>query len=236
MYKGKKILSIIPARKGSKRIPGKNIKPLAGKPLIFYSIDTSLKSSIIDLTAITTDIDSIEDMADGAFFIKRPDELAQDKSPALGVMKHAVIEAEKEFKDKFDIIILLQPTSPLRTLKTIEKSLKKLIDLNGDSAISVKKQKLLPVWTFVLDGDYMKFMFKNDLSSSQDPIDTYEINGSVFAYKREILMEAEKFAIGEKIVPIIMNEKESLDIDHPEDFEIVEAVMRYEDNKDNPKT
>jgi CMP-N,N'-diacetyllegionaminic acid synthase len=120
MYKEKSFLAIIPARGGSKRLPNKNILNLAGKPLIEWSIDAALKSKYIDKVVVSSDDENILKIAkDKCDIIKRPKELATDTASSIDVIKHVLDNLEK----KYDYIVLLQPTSPLRNEKHIDEAI-----------------------------------------------------------------------------------------------------------------
>lgn len=139
MYKRQKILAIIPARGGSKGLPGKNIKMLNGQPLIAWSIEQAKNSKYIDEIFVSTDSQEIADVAE-RFGIKvpelRPGELAQDSSPSCEAVLHAVELFEK--KDKyFDYLMLIEPTSPLRAKNDLDNAIKTLLNTNNSSLVSV---------------------------------------------------------------------------------------------------
>jgi len=131
-----KTIAIIPARSGSKRLPGKNIKTFCGKPLIVYAIEEAKKSKLIDEIVVTSDSDEILSMAGeyGAFGIRRPDELAQDSSRTIDAVKHVI-----EYLGYKAIVVLLQPTSPLRTVKDIDECIRLYNTGCFDSVITVKE-------------------------------------------------------------------------------------------------
>ena len=124
----KNILAIIPARGGSKGIPGKNIKEFAGKPLIVHSIEAALKCPLVTRTVVSTDDDKIAEIskAHGAQVIKRPSELATDTSLVIDAIRYTVRKVEEEGED-VDIVILLEPTSPFRRTEDIEKCIQVLL-------------------------------------------------------------------------------------------------------------
>lgn len=131
-----KVLAIIPARGGSKGLPGKNIKDLGGKPLIAHAIECGLDSTLVTKTILSTDDNDIADIAKGynVEVLKRPDHLADDQSNVVDTVLHVV----NEYNQNFDIIILLQPTSPLRTSKDLDNIIKLLMDNDEiDGIISV---------------------------------------------------------------------------------------------------
>ena len=127
MYKGKKILGIIPARGGSKGLPGKNIKTIYGKPLIEWTIDVANKSELLDYFFVSTDDKDIKNVAleCGVEIIDRPKELAEDDTSTFDVIKHCI--NTNNFKD-YDVILLFEPTSPLRSSDDIDNAIKSFID------------------------------------------------------------------------------------------------------------
>ena len=130
MYKGKKILAIVPARGGSKGLPGKNIRPLCGKPLIAWSIEHAQKSKYVDDIFISTDSREIADVAEqyGVSVPElRPDELAKDTAPSSEFIVYTLNKLKSEGK-VFDYFILLEPTSPLRDVDDVDKSIEMIID------------------------------------------------------------------------------------------------------------
>ena len=135
-----KVLGVIPARGGSKGIPNKNIKLLNGKPLIYYSIFEGLKSKVISDLIVSTDDEKIKKIAEnfGANcpFI-RPSDLSNDTALAIPTIQHATLFMEKMKKFKYDYVVMLQPTSPLRTSTDIDKAINMLIKSSSDGIISI---------------------------------------------------------------------------------------------------
>ena len=135
-----KIVGVIPARSGSKGIPNKNIKPLAGRPLIYYTIQAGLESRLLNRLLVSTDSPEIEDIAKGygaEVPFLRPAELAQDDTPRLPVVQHAARYLEKTEGYKPDIMVTLQPTSPLRRAEHIDAAIDMLISTKADRVLSV---------------------------------------------------------------------------------------------------
>src|SRR3989344_6738402 len=140
MYKGKKVLGVITARGGSKGIPGKNIRPLLGKPLIVYTIEAAKNSGVFDRLILSTDDKEIADVAqkcgcDVPFM--RPDELAQDDTPHLPVMQHAVQWLKDNENYEPDYVMILQPTSPLRQASHIKEAVDLILSKGTDAVLSV---------------------------------------------------------------------------------------------------
>ena len=229
MYKDKKVLALIPARGGSKRIPKKNVKELAGKPLIGYSIEQAISATYVDYVFVSTDNNEIAEVSKrfGAEIIERPDQFATDTAGTLGVMKHALTSLEEKDLSP-DIVVILQPTSPLRKAEQINEAIASLLDNNADTVLGVTKRHLSPKWILKKQGEELTFMQDNafDTIRSQDQEETFEINGALYAYTKEVILSSEKYAWGKKILPIVMSKKESIDIDEMEDFEVAEALLR----------
>ena len=142
MYKNKKILAVITARGGSKSIPKKNIKKLAGKPLIAYTIEAAKKSRFLTRTIVSTDYENIAEVsrrynADVPFL--RPQKYAQDKSTSMEVVQHALSWLQENKNEKYDYLMILQPTSPLRISEDIDACIKLAVDKKADSVMSMKE-------------------------------------------------------------------------------------------------
>jgi len=222
------IYTIIPARGGSKSIPRKNIKNLAGSPLIKYSIDYSLKSKYIHRTIVSTDDEEIAKIArdcgaDVPFL--RPSIFAQDLSQDFPVLNHAMLECQKIYNETADIFILLRPTSPLRPEGLIEKGVDIL--MKNPSATSVRaiarvKQHPYRQWTF--SNGHIK-PFVRATSATKEPYnvprqslpDVYFQTGDIEVIRKETLLSGS--ISGDKIFPIMIEADSVLDIDSPADLE-----------------
>ena len=222
-----KIFAIIPARGGSKGLPGKNIKQLNGKPLICHTIGEALKSNNLDQVFVSTDDPAIAKISKncGAEIINRPDELAKDESPAIDAIFHA-INAIKDTSDK-DIIILLQPTSPLRNATDIDAALDIFLKTDCDSVISMYKVEHSPYWCFKYKGDTFKPLFGNKglKMRRQELPDVYRPNGAIYITTIKNLYKNNGFYC-DKIVPYIMPPKRSVDIDEEIDFKLAGLLIQ----------
>lgn len=223
------ILAIIPARSGSKSIKDKNIKPLGGKPLIAWSIKTGLNCNKIDKVVVSTDSQNYTRIAKryGAEVILRPEDLAQDETPMVSVLQHAVNELEKSGK-KISIVVLLDPTSPLRTVEDIEKCLKRLKEPETDSVVTITEVEHNPYYVMAgVENGYLKYpLFKPEkgLHRRQDAPKVFRINAGVYAIKREILMKGKIFTDKTRVVEM-PNEK-SAHIDSLSDFKYTEFLLK----------
>lgn len=140
MYQNKTFLAIIPARGGSKGLPGKNIKELCEKPLIAWSIEAGLRSKCLDEVMVTTDCKNIAGVSKqyGASVpFLRPDELASDTATSFDAIKHTIEYYKNELNKEFDYIVLLEPTSPLRESSDINKAIEVLLDSDADSIVGI---------------------------------------------------------------------------------------------------
>ena len=223
-----KILAIIPARGGSKGLPRKNILDLCGKPLIAWTIDASLKSKYISDTYVSSDDDEILNISKfyKASTIKRPDKLSQDTSDSQSVVLHTIKELEKQ-KKFYDYIILLQPTSPLRDENDIDEAFKMLFNKNATASISVCEidNKILKAFKenksgFIVGISNNTYPFKR----RQDLPNTYLSNGAIYIIKKDDFLENNSF-FTDRTISYIMNEKNSLDIDTKNDFNIVQEII-----------
>lgn len=230
MYDNKKILAIIPARAGSKGLPSKNSKVLNGKPLIAWTIEASLKSKYIDETIMSTDCEQIAAIAKkyGAQVpFLRPQELAQDDSRSIDAVYHTLEELEK-IKVKYDVVVFMQPTSPLRTEKHIDEALEILFKKEAKGIVSMCKCEKSPVWSNMIpeDGsikDFIKNEF-NNISRQQTP-DYYRINGAIYIAYIDYLRENDAY-FGDKSYVYKMDSDSSTDIDTIRDFQLAEIIMR----------
>jgi len=223
MYNNKKIIIVIPARGGSKGIPRKNVRLLANKPLIAYSIETSLKSEYVDKVVVTTDDDEIKFIAEksGASTIKRSGYLAGDNIPLDPVIYDAVKNEEKSHNTVFDFIITVQPTSPLLKTETINKTIEKLYNNSNDTIISVVDDRHLN-WGFN-DKEKKYYPLYSERVNRQYLPKTFKETGGIFATKKEFLRENSR--MGKNISLIELSSHESIDIDNYEDWWVAERLI-----------
>ena len=219
-----KIISVIPARGGSKGLPGKNIIPLCGKPLIVYTIEQSLSSKLIDQTVVSTNNKKIKEISikHSVKVIDRPAKLATDKASIESCISHIIrfIEA--------DLVVLLQPTSPLRRIKTIDSAIKLFVD-------NFKRyDSLIPLYE--IEGKIGK-IHKNRFipnykigSRRQDLEKLYKECGTIFIFKTSVIQKQEFF--GKRILPfVITNYDESIDINTHNDLKLAEFFLKMKNQK-----
>lgn len=224
-------LIIIPARSGSKGLADKNIRPLAGKPLLAWTLECAMKAAIENsLTIVSTDSADYAEIAReyGAStpFI-RPKQYAEDTSSALDVVDHALEWFEQNQGVIPKIVMWLQPTSPLRSVDTIQSAMKLLLEKNADSVIGCKlvERDLTTLFTiddgylYPLDADMQTQTRRQDLAALLTP------NGAMYLARTELLMSRRSF-YGDKTLPLVMDALQSIDIDSSLDWRIAEACIK----------
>jgi CMP-N,N'-diacetyllegionaminic acid synthase len=225
MYKDKTFLAIIPARGGSKRLPRKNVLALSGKPLIAWSIEAATQSLYIDKVLVTSDDDEILLLSKefGAETLKRPEMLANDTATTFDAIKHAI-----ENTQNYDYIILLQPTSPLRTTKHIDEAIEFLEFKNADAVVSVCEMEHTPLWSNTLPEDAnMSAFLREDLKNKrgQDLPTYYRLNGAIYICKTQRFLKEETFFIKDKIFAYKMQKQNSIDVDEAIDLKLAEVLL-----------
>jgi CMP-N-acetylneuraminic acid synthetase len=225
MYEGKRILAFIPARGGSKGIPHKNITPLAGKPLIQYTIDAAKQSRYIDYVLVSTDDEEIATVARrcGAEVpFLRPPELAADTAKTIDAVLHA-IETLREAGETFDSLVLLQPTSPLRTAEDIDKAVETFYESNRQPVVSVSEVSDHPILIRTIEDGRLKPLLQTGSTvRRQDMPPFYRVNGSIYINPIEEISQTTSF--NDNPVPFIMQKSHSVDIDEPLDLKIAEWI------------
>ncbi len=232
----KKILGIITARGGSKGIPGKNIKPLLGKPLIVYTIEAAQKSGALDRLILSTDDPEIAVVAKKygcEVPFMRPAELATDTASSLLTVQHAV----KWLKDNEgyypDYVLILQPTSPLRQPFHIKEAAELIEKSGADSVLSVAEipenlnsHKAM----MVNEAGHLRLLNNNPVyqrvARRQDLPKQYWSAGSIYLFKTDLLFGPEPNCYGEKTAPYVIDKKYVVDINVPEDWEVAERALR----------
>ena len=230
MFRGNKVLSIIPARKGSKSLPNKNILELNGKPLIHWTINSSLKTSFIDDTLITTDSKQILNYAKNFDVIlrERPNKFAGDNTSMIEVLKN-LFEEEPELIKKYGFLILLQPTSPLRTEKHITKSFIEFEkNETSDSLISVVEADNLVLKNLVQrKNGFLEEIDSHGFFSMNRQLlpKLFKPNGAIYIINIKEFLSFGKL-ISKNTIPFKMNSEESLDIDTLEDFNLIKNIFK----------
>lgn len=225
-----KTLCVIPARGGSKGVPHKNIRKLGGKPLIVWSVDVALQAPIITDVVVSTDDKEIARIAKEAGAIvpfMRPADLATDNSPTIPVLQHALLEMEKLRNTSYDAVLLLEPTSPLRTSKDVESAIRLFYTSDCDSVISVYKlTHTHPIQIKkIVDDKLVPFSFDETEGIRRQDLkpDAYVRNGALYVTGKETLLAGS--IRGNSCCPYIMPQERSVNIDDELDFIIAESLI-----------
>lgn len=225
-------IGIIPARGGSKGIPRKNIKLLAGKPLIVWTIEAALSSDTLDRVVVSTEDEEIATIAleAGAEVpFLRPMELAQDDSPTLDVLQNMIDYLEIKGNSLLDAVVTLQPTSPLRTSEHIDRAIQLFeTDPNADSLVSCIKVPHIfnPQSVMKMEGNgYLKpfFQMEKPPLNRQSKIPVYARNGAAICITKK--RNLKEYICGGRLMAFLMDEEDSIDIDTEEDFTAAETII-----------
>lgn len=226
MLNEKKILALILARGGSKGLPGKNILPLKDKPLIAWTIESAKKSKYIDRIVLSTDSNEIAEVAqkfgcDVPFM--RPAELAKDSTPSIDPIIHALQALPREF----DSVLILQPTSPLRSTDDIDGIIEYFYTEQASTAVSVTEVESHPYWTFRIEGAKLVPFIDDGLKATrrQDLPPAYSINGALYLTKTDFVLK-NRALIDPQTIAYKMPQERSIDIDTGEDLALCEFYLQ----------
>ncbi len=237
MRKDKKILGIVPARGGSKGIPGKNIKNIADKPLIWWTIQEAKKCGLLDRTIVSTDDEEISNVAvncGAEVPFTRPAEISGDNATSVDLVLHAV-EYFRQKGEEFDLFVLLQPTSPLRTSEDIRCAIDVLFDREAEMVVSVTRSSSHALWTNELpeNGCMKDFLPKRVVNKPRQEMPVvFHPNGAIFAGVIDRLENNRQF-YGDRTFAYIMPKERSVDIDDMLDFELAEVLLNRSIRKDH---
>ena len=235
--KNSKVLCTICARGGSKGVKNKNIKIINGKPLIAYTIEQARRSELFDHIVISTDSDKIASISEefGAeVFFRRSDEMSSDIAGKLDVIKDAFIRSENFYKKKFDYLIDLDATSPLRSVEDIKNAFEQFIENDNDNLISAMPSRRSPYFNMVEVNNngnvYLSKRMNDSIVRRQDAPKSYDMNASIYIWKRNIILNENSLFI-KKTGLYIMPEERSIDIDNELDYDFVEFIMKRDVEK-----
>ncbi len=227
-----RVLAVITARGGSKTVPRKNVVPVAGRPLIAWTIESALGAACLDRVIVSTDDEEIAEVArrEGAEVpFARPAELSGDASPHIPVVQHAVSWVETHQGLRPESVLLLQPTTPLRTSEDIEEAFRILQETACDSVVSVCEAATHPYLTkrITADGRIQDFVeTPTGYLARQSLPPVYALNGAIYLVRRDILMERGTFQT-ENTCAYIMPPERSMDIDTPWDLLLADLILRH---------
>lgn len=227
-----KYAAIITARGGSKRLPKKNVLELAGKPLIAWTIEAAKKSSKIEDVIVTTDSEEIEKVAiefGARVPFKRPAELSNDTATSFDVVKHCLDYLNENEDKQVEYLVLLQPTSPLRSYEDIEKAIELLESKKASAVVSVCPTEHSPLWSNTLDDSLNLDSFLRDEvknTRSQDLPAYYRLNGAIYVCRVEEFLKEKSFFLSKNSFAYVMSTEDSVDIDTKLDFVVADFLLK----------
>ena len=233
------ILGLVPARGGSKGVPGKNLRRVRGKPLVAHAVECGLRCPSLHHVMVSTDSPEIAEAARAAGadvpFI-RPAELARDSSAMLPVMQHALAAAEGHYGRTVEVLVLLDPTAPLRTVEDVEGALRMLRESGGDAVVSGSRSHRSPYFNMVeRSGPYVRLVREPAVQvvRRQDAPETFDLNTVVWAYTRRGLMD-QGLRLPERTALYVVPEERALDLDTELDFEILDFLLARRESDTPP--
>lgn len=227
MYKNKTFLAVIPARGGSKGIPKKNIRNVNGKPLISYTIQAALQSVYLDRIIVSTDdnqIAAVSEQYGAEVPFRRPAKLATDEAQTIDTVVHAI----EQIEEKYDYVVLLQPTQPLRTTKQIDEAIRQIVDANETSLVSVERVTQHPILYRTIDqkGHLHPLINESSTVRRQDFKPYYMVNGLIYINRIDTL--SSKTSLNDNRYAYITDP--TIDIDTEEDLIKFENQLKRDSN------
>lgn len=229
-----RVLAIIPARGGSKGIPRKNIKPLCGKPLLLWVLEEALKAKRVTDVVVSSDDEEILEVArkrgGEKIILKRPKELAEDTTPDVPVLRHAISQMEKQKRKPYDFVMMLHATTPFLQASDIDSCVELLLETRADSVVSVYKvTDSHPIKMKRLEGNrllpYIEALSEDSTVPRQSLPPVYRRNAGIYVSKRDVIIDKGR-VWGNDVRAHVMPELRSVDINIPLDFEVAEIVAR----------
>lgn len=221
-----KAIAVIPARGGSKRLPGKNLINLAGKPLIAWTIEAAIESGVFEGIVVSSDDEHILAVAskyDDIITLKRPDHLASDTATTTDAVAHALEELEGR-GIRAQVVTVLQPTSPLRLAEDITAAFNQFLKHQSETLVSVCELDHPIEWSGTLDSDGRLTGLNNSLNRSQDYEKRYRLNGAIYiCYRKNIQEDSSLITVAP--LAYVMPISRSLDVDTPLDLKLCELIL-----------
>ncbi len=219
-----RVLGLVPARGGSKGVIRKNLRPVNNIPLVAWTIDSAKSSKYIDRLIVSTDDSEIAEVSEKAgaeIPFLRPARFAKDDSTTADVVGHAF----ETLDEKYDIIVVLQPTSPLRKSSDIDECIRLCME-SSHSSVSVTKSAKTPNWMYTLNNGRLSPILPNNehVSRRQDAPCVYELNGAVYAIKSSEFLKSKQF-VSDRTLAYVMPKERSLDIDTELDFVLLDVLI-----------
>lgn len=229
MISDSRVIAVIPARGGSKSVPGKNIRPLGGKPLIVWAIEAAFAVRAIDRVIVSTDDRRIGEVAQaaGAELYLRPEALAQDHSLVIDAIKDLIGRLRDE-GERADVMVLLEPTCPFRAPQDIADCLRLMDDRGADSVATFRQACINPHRTWAIEDNAPRtFITGVDPWQPRQALpEAYQLNGAVYAFRMSGVLEQQRSLLFGRMRAVVMPDERSMDIDTEQDFARAEAVLR----------
>lgn len=236
MDHGLKRLAVICARGGSKGVKGKNLRLLAGKPLLAHSIEQARQSGAFDVIAVSSDSPEILAAAQKwgtDCLITRPPDLASDTAPKVPAIRHCLQAAERERGLRFDTVVDLDATAPLRIAADITGAIALLEDGDADNVVTGMPSRRSPYFNLVELNDQSRVVLSKPpdsyIARRQDSPPCFDLNASVFVWRRDVLLAGSDRVLGDNTQLYVMPEERSIDIDTETDFRFVEFILAGKD-------
>tara|TARA_Y100000591_G_C21853552_1_gene713342 strand:+ start:3840 stop:4562 length:723 start_codon:yes stop_codon:yes gene_type:complete len=232
MFKGKKILALIPARKGSKGVPGKNKKMIAGKPLISWTIDFAIETKVFDRILVSTNDDDIINIVNEKKLeipFSRPEDLSTDTSPTNELVIHCIEQLKMKKNEEYDYIVILEPTSPIRDIKDFFSAFDQLLsNSNAKSIVGISKVDAQhPVFLTKKNKDSFISFYEPRKENSirrQDISPLYFFDGSFYISEVQSFLQNKTF-YHDQTLGYELEKSKSFELDDPVDFIIIEALL-----------
>ena len=228
-----RVLGIVPARSGSKGVPGKNIRLLCGKPLLQYTAEAAQGARLLSRVILSTDSEEIAKVGESCGLevpFLRPPELAEDETPMLPVVQHAVRWMENQ-GERFHAICLLQPTNPMRRAEHIDDCIRLLEKTDADAVVTILPvpAEHNPHWVYFPDESGLLNLSTGEaapIPRRQELPIAYHREGSVYVTRRDVLMDGNTF-YGERLAGYLINAESSVNIDRPQDWQRAEKLLAF---------
>ncbi|MHB9002827.1 MAG: acylneuraminate cytidylyltransferase family protein [Coriobacteriia bacterium] len=228
LYKDQSVLCVLPARAGSRQLPGKNMRSLAGRPLIQYAFETARACPEIDRIIVSTDSDEVADLARSMGLdvpFRRPAALAEDHVGTVDVLLHTMDYVEQEGM-RYDVLVLMHATAPLCDVGDVTSCIRMLGDTSAGSVFSVTPAQRNPYFNMIemLPDGTVHLCKEGSFATRQDAPAVYELNSAVYAWRWEMLRERKAVILSNSKVHIMPRER-SVDIDDEIDLELAELLL-----------
>ena len=231
MFRGQKVLAVIPARGGSKRLPEKNLRLIQGRPLVVKALDVARNSRFIDRGVLSTDDYRVAALAQEYGYsdtLMRPESLASDQATMTSVLLH-VVGALRDQGSEYGYLVLLQPTSPLREARHVDQGFVRILERSATGLLSVCLSEKPKEWlgSIGAEGSLNEFIRETNLDAqTQDLRPSYQINGAIYIVPVEQFLKYKSLFLPEGMVALIMDRSESIDIDYDHDFQLAEWLLQ----------